>query len=503
MRVKRNKCKLTVLAIILLLLIITVISGWLKLPAYAETYVNTDVLEDLKKDEKFDVKDYPARMGDYSISVIQIAEGERGSVYLYTYQPCLKTKDLTVTDINMSLSEEVTGTKLYSLTRINTNGVFGKYLIDGIRVGEGAERYYNISAVYRAYDKMIDSDAGDDNTTEKKSYSVGKLFKVTTENGGIKYEQSATYTVQIIDPYVDYLIYTTKEASPNISEIRFAFDRWAMIDSHYIAFSTDLKIDRLMSADVSYMYRSGEGQYNTFLGFNFGGDVTYGTPTAGAVTLNYTDRVEKTGETKWGKKYSYAWNRIQTVAEFISSEDSLRNETVNRISGNEWVLRFTETERTQTDTGILGYKNYSSKFTKVDLVTVLRLEFETDGVVYNLGAVSDVRSGDDHAGNVEPKPIKTFGEWLEDLIKKMPWWGWAIVAVVILAILLPVLSLVFPVIGQVIKLVFKGIVLLIKGLVWIICLPFKGIGWLINKISNKDKDNADKKRKRKTEKTDG
>ena len=83
------------------------------------------MLEDLKKDEKFDAKDYPARMGDYSISVIQIAEGERGSVYLYTYQPCLKTKDLTVTDINMSLSEEVTGTKLYSLTRINTNGVSG------------------------------------------------------------------------------------------------------------------------------------------------------------------------------------------------------------------------------------------------------------------------------------------------------------------------------------------------------------------------------------------
>ena len=103
MKGKRNISKLAFLAIILLLLIITVISGWGKLPAFAERYVNTDVLEDLKKDEKFDVKDYPARMGDYSISVIQIAEGERGSVYLYTYQPCLKTKDLTVTDINMSL----------------------------------------------------------------------------------------------------------------------------------------------------------------------------------------------------------------------------------------------------------------------------------------------------------------------------------------------------------------------------------------------------------------
>lgn len=127
MRVKRNKCKLTVLAIILLLLIITVVSGWLKLPAYAETYVNTDVLEDLKKDEKFDAKDYPARMGDYSISVIQIAESTAGELFLYTYQPSQRTKYLEATQINMSLNQTADGTRLYELKLINVNGVFCKY----------------------------------------------------------------------------------------------------------------------------------------------------------------------------------------------------------------------------------------------------------------------------------------------------------------------------------------------------------------------------------------
>ena len=115
MKGKRNISKLAFLAIILLLLIATVISGWGKLPAFAERYVNTDVLEDLKKDEKFDVKDYPARMGDYSISVIQIAESTAGELFLYTYQPSQRTKYLEATQINMSLNQTADGTRLYEL----------------------------------------------------------------------------------------------------------------------------------------------------------------------------------------------------------------------------------------------------------------------------------------------------------------------------------------------------------------------------------------------------
>jgi uncharacterized membrane protein len=57
-----------------------------------------------------------------------------------------------------------------------------------------------------------------------------------------------------------------------------------------------------------------------------------------------------------------------------------------------------------------------------------------------------------------------------------------------LAILLPVLSIFFPAFRAVLTAVFKGIstaiVWLLKGLVFLICLPFKGIKALIEKIKD-------------------
>lgn len=51
--------------------------------ASADVISYTNVLDDLKKDENFDINDYPTNFSDYSLNVIQIAEGSSGELFVY------------------------------------------------------------------------------------------------------------------------------------------------------------------------------------------------------------------------------------------------------------------------------------------------------------------------------------------------------------------------------------------------------------------------------------
>ena len=51
----------------------------------------------------------------------------------------------------------------------------------------------------------------------------------------------------------------------------------------------------------------------------------------------------------------------------------------------KWVLRFAETEYTSSASAYV----YVQNGTRISDVTILRLKFETDGVVYNLGVVDN------------------------------------------------------------------------------------------------------------------
>ena len=490
---KQNFKKLIYLLLPLLLLVILA-GGRNFLPAYALSD-NINVLKELQKDKEFSAANYPVVKNDYSIQVIQIGESDRGNLYIFTYQPCQPVKYLVATDINMSLSEEADATQLYELVLVNTNGAFAKYLVKDIKVSSEAVRYYNITSIYRAWDKEIDGATGNNNTIDKKSYPVRRVYTATTTKGGVNYTYEPTYTVNIINPYSDYLLYTDYKDLPDISQIRLNFDKQGYIDAHYIASSTDWEIDKLMSATVTYRYCTGNGKYNTFLGFDFGGDLTYGTEQVGYAYPTYDEKFEKTGD-YWhnGTAYSYSWERIQTVAEFIASE-SLTDETKTNLAGKQWVLRFLETQRTQTETGVLGYKKYKSEFTKVDKVAVLRLEFETDGRVYNLGTVSDMVSGDNSPGNVEPKPeeesfwdkVGKFFEKLWNNVKGFKWWHWLLIVLGVIAGIALIISIVSFGIKEVFKFIFWLIGKLIQGLWWLVTLPFRAIGGAIKNRKGKKK----------------
>ena len=215
---------------------------------------------------------------------------------------------------------------------------------------------------------------------------------------------------------------------------------------------------------------------------------TYGTQTTERVTLYYDEVVQNDGSGYKGEKH--VWNRIETVETFKANND-LNDNAIKQLENKQWVLRYYESARTGKATNggawivspILGalVSELVIEDERTTDVTILRLEFETDGKTYDLGVVDNKQTGHNGAN----KPLDTvfnLFEWLES-VTGVPKEVWILIAVLIpLAILLPVLAHLFPVVGQ----ILLGIV---KGVWWLVCLPFKGIAALVQKIKDK-KDGA-------------
>ena len=192
---------------------------------------------------------------------------------------------------------------------MSCNGVFCKYKVNGVAVDEKATRYYNITSIYRQWDSSIDKGSGNDNTKNEVAFAIGKLYIATTTNGEVTYSCKGTETIQIIDPYADYLEYSNGfKLSPN----------WC--HSHYVAFSTDKKIDSLMEADVSYVRRSA----SRATGIGLKGETNYKDTSQELAKLNGKQKGGNAADGWFSKKYE--WERIQSVSEFISKED-LKDET--------------------------------------------------------------------------------------------------------------------------------------------------------------------------------
>lgn len=380
---KRNYKKLVNALLTLLLLVVTVIGGRGLNPAFANTSENSNVLTDLRKDSNFNVSDYPDILTDYSIKIIQIAESTSGELYIYTYQPSQKVKYLVATDINMSLTDSVNGTKLYDLVLINTDSVFAKYLVKDFTVSKAEIRYYNISSIYRAWDRTIDKGTGNGNTVNAVSYKVGQLWTATTTGGAVSYSMTYKDTIEITDKFVGSVRY------PN----GVSWFTTGACDSHFVAFSTDRRIDKLLEADVTFIKKTYD---KTIFG------TAYGNPEeVPPLTLTYDDVTGNTVNGIFAK--TYTWKRIQSVSEFISDKDFAADAKAE-ISKQQWVLNFYETDyksgiggATAIVTGLFGtlISAAFSSGTLVSEVSVLRLSFETEGKTYNLGVVDNKQTGSD------------------------------------------------------------------------------------------------------------
>ena len=459
-----------VLSLIFITAAIQAISGWASLPAFA-AFVDytkyTTALEDLSRDENFNAGKYIDDSTDYSLQVIQIAESADGELFVYVYQPCQKTRYLVATSLNMSLSETADGTRLYSLTLLNVSGVLCKYSVQGVSAQLNNPHYYNITSIFRAWDKDIDKGTGNDNTINEVVYDVGQLWTVTTSSDGVHYSCDGTERITVTNKYCGYM--------------RF-YDGYKLYksacDSHYIAFSTDYYIQTLLEAEVAFVTQDYTCNITSIQNPpDMGGgstsfyDYTYKDPLPRQVTVTADQQGGNTGDGLFGVKY--LWDRIERVSDFLKNENNdFTDEAKAALKDKQWVLRFVDLPFVLTPH--IGGSTETG--TKVTDETILRLEFETNGERFNLGVVDNKQTGGNNPSN---KPnVPNLWDWLA-AVTGIPAWFWKLLTVIIpLLILLPVLSIIFPTFGELLKNIFKLVwTVITRPFVWI----YKGVKYLSDK----------------------
>ena len=448
--------------------------------AYAAGTAYSDVLDDLHSDESFSEENYPVVADDYSLKVIQVAESVDDELFVYVYQPSGFVKPLKASSINISLvpRENISDVKNYKLRLLNSDGVFFKYLVEGLTVGTATTRYYTIPSIFRPYDETIDEGADHGNEITEVVYEVAKEYCFSTINGEPFCRVLDIETIEITDKFVGFVRYSN------------GFELYpTRCDSHFVAFNTDRDIDRLFEAEVFYTTQSYSYSY---LGGLFGHEnETFGEVRDNYAHLYYEEKVEHTGDGLWAP--TYTWNRIETVENFIAGEDieqtvytgALLNVSVaNKITdegraalaGKKWVLRCTDTEYSL----LWSENSYDTSSTIVGDVTILRLKFETDGVTYNLGVVDNKQSGDPDTP-INEEEIKAEPSDIMKLIM-------LIIGIVFIVVLLVIIAPVLPYV--------------IKFVIWLICLPFRAIAKLIDAAKKpKETGTVQNARKKKPAKT--
>ncbi len=360
----------------------------------------SNVLEDLGKDESFDVADYPVDVTDYSLSIVTIGESEDNELFIYVYQPCFP-KNFRATSISMSTSENNVTPRLYSLNFVNKSGTLYKYKVSDFTVSSDSVRYYEIYSIFRRYDSEIDPSPEDPSQTiNEVSFKVAKKWSVYSSGDYYVMECREVEVITVTDKFVGFVRYPDGFVWLGVS---------GACDSHFVAFNTDRQMDRLLEADLSYTSQS----YRRDWSQASGAAETYGSVGESSVSLNYTQRESYQGSGLFA--YRYVWNRIESVSDFISNtEDSqiysgvvfnassgtrLTDEAKASLRGMSWILRFAETPYHYESAGSGMSAIAQTTSTLVGSVTILRLYFETDGVFYNLGVVDNKQTGSDQPVN--------------------------------------------------------------------------------------------------------
>ncbi len=425
----------------------------------------SDVLQDLQTDESFDPAKYPDDKDDNGLQVIQIAESTDGELLVYVYQPAAKTVTLTATTIRISTTGDKDNPKPrdYKLTLLSLSGVFAKYRVDGFELSPDVVRYYDIVCIFRAWHSMFDDGAENDNTISEVPFTVGKFFSAFTLNGETIYNNTTTDVVEITEKHV--------------GRVRLGngvtWNGLEYVDAHFVAFSCNYDIERLFEADVEFSTQTFETTaINTKLG-----KVTPQEPKE----LKY-DKKTIIQSNKWFG-HSYEWYEIETVDEFLSHGFEFSDDVETKLKQQQYVLRFYESGYQSGADGndILigmffplgfiwtGVQNSAKcSGTLVSDVSVLRLKFEADGEIYNLGAVDNKQSGKQDA-----TPTTS--------ADNVPWWVWLLVAVGVVAVVLILICVFVPGAAPIIG---RGLLNVGKGVLWLLLLPFRAIAALFRAIGN-------------------
>lgn len=410
----------------------------------------TNVLDDLKIDPTFDENQFPANEDDYSLKVLQVSESSANELFVYVYQPSGAFRNICASSINISRTlYENLHYENYTLSLLNSSGVFFKYKVDNFEVLSDLIRYYDISSILRPYIDGVDKKTGNDNTINEKAYSVATRFTATTVNGDVSYSNVKTNVVVITNKYVGMLRYTEG----------YTLATWEKVDRHFVAFSTDWNIDQLFEVDVSFVtedYVITSIAILPFDLFNWDVNKSYSNEQKKNITI-YADTHASTNN--FFGIGNFSWNRIESSEEFLNNNDDLSDKTIEEVGGTQWVLSFYETEWRKYDHMAIPCQ----EGTEVSEVMLLRLKFESQGTTYNLGVVDNKTTG----SNTPLNP--TTG--IEDMFRTL---FILILLVLLVVVLSPFLPVVFNIIWTAIKCISKI-------LVWLVIIPFKFISKLFKK----------------------
>ena len=483
---KKVRTMLLSFAILLACLVTCIFGNFTPISAYASTItINggyTDVLDDLKASENFDADSYKIDKNDYSLQVITIAESENKELFVYVYQPSADSKELVATSLFLSTDVKGLSYKNYYLTLVSNKGVFYKYKVENFFVDSSKERHYEITSIYRAFDSSIDTELEDDNdnSINEVNYKVAKHWVFTSNGKDVEISCQDIDTITITDKYVGYVRYGTATGY-NDADLQ---------DRHFVAFSTDKRIDKLLECDIYYKQQTVTTHWRNFTNYpDKPQSFDYGAISEDKyATLTYTSKQDITADygVWWGNKnYSYSWDAIQTPSDFINSveqknvyqgaifnvsfDSKMTEDGLNNLKDKEWVVSFLTTNYHYDYTGV-HFSDDTTTQTLVSNVSIIRLAFETDGYYYNLGVIDNKQTGDGIPDNYTTTEyeLTNAGKTLLAIL------GF----IILLLILWPILPLIFQFFGW-----------LIKGIVKIICLPFTAI----KTISDKSKKNKQAK----------
>lgn len=430
------------------------------------------VIEDLSKDASFNAANYPSNAKDYSLSVMQLAESTDKELFVYVYQPSGDKVKASSINISTTINDDISFFN-YSLELLNFEGTLFKYKVTGFEVKKDPVRYYAISSIYRPFDAGIGDKKSGNNTINEVNYAVNKQYCFGEINGKPYVNCVDIETIVITDKFVGFVRY------PDGFKL---FTGAGACDSHFVAFNTDKKIDKLFEVDVYYTTQKVSYDFFTEdspFSIKFGD-----SKTDNYAYLKYTDKVEHTGGGFFAG--TYKWDRIQSVEDFIKTEDrtmvyygavlnskvssKLTDEALNELKGKKWVLRFTETSYNKAPKSGMGAATYyHAETTMVGNVTILRLKFETDGITYNLGVIDNKQTGSTEPSNstdIKVEPNAT---------------GKGILYLILFVLLLVMLAPLLPYI--------------LNAVVFIVSLPIKLVLEIIKSSKEKRKERREKNEK--------
>ena len=425
----------------------------------------SDILDDLSKDSRFDLEEYPDDPTDYGLHVVQIAESENHELFIYVYQPSNATRDYEARYINMSLenptSKKATN-KLYSLTLVDTHGTLDKYKVNNFFVSDDEDRYYNIATIYRFFDSEVDNSSDAVDTIQGRGYEVGQCWHAYYYNDELYYERKDVNVVEV-DIKATGSIYYPEGFKLHVDAC----------DSHYVAFSVEnYKVDQIFDADITYTM----DYYTWTESYTIGGSRTDTLESSTLVESDYLSSKEtgsNDGDGWFGVKYT--WTRIQDIDTFLSdvakdTDRTFSEEELNALKNSQFVFRFLETENYKWTDHINGNAS-GGHYTLVEDISILRLHFVSEGKRYNLGVVGDLVGIDS-----TPDGGLNVNENLEN------WWeenGDEVTAIVALIIFLLAAILIYIYARDLGVAIIRGVADLLTLLINLLLLPFKLLSALL------------------------